>query len=109
MVNNAGTAQAAARDAAYGQITGDAVARLRARVGIPVRNPAPPHYREPGVDAFRIALLKGDPLRGVHAFYAGTGRSSCPARRVPAWTAPCAPWWRGSHRDLGDTVTWETP
>ena len=126
MVNNAGTAQAAARDPAYGQITDDAVARLRARVGIPVRNPAPPHYREPGVDAFRIvaqaygddnplwgdreyaastrwrepiappamvggdtligedeeievpaadqAVLKGDPLRGVHAFYAGGSR-----------------------------------
>ena len=25
------------------QITADAVARLRARIGIPVRNPAPPH------------------------------------------------------------------
>jgi acyl dehydratase len=110
----------------YGQITDDAVARLRERIGIGVRNPAPPHYREPGVDAFRIVaqaygddnplwhdrqyaaatrwhepiappamvggdtligvddpveisdaereLLRGDPLRGVHAFYAGSSR-----------------------------------
>lgn len=115
-----------ARDGTHGRITDDVVARLRARIGIPVRNPAPPHYREPGVDAFRIvaqaygddnplwgdrdyaaaarwrqpiappamvggdtligeddpvelgdaerALLKGDPLRGVHAFYAGSAR-----------------------------------
>ena len=116
----------AARDDTYGQITDDGLARLRARIGIPVRNPAPPHYREPGLDAFRIvaqaygddnplwsdrdyaaatrwreplappamvggdtligeddsvelsdgqrALLKGDPLRGVHAFYASSSR-----------------------------------
>ena len=116
------------------RITADTVARLRARIGIPVRNPAPPHYREPGVDAFRIvaqaygddnplwgdreyaattrwhepvappamvggdtligfddrveiseeqkALLKGDPLRGVHAFYAASERE---------WWAPLTP------------------
>jgi acyl dehydratase len=114
------------RDDTYGQITGDGVARLRARIGIPVHNPSPPRYREPGLDAFRNvaqaygdenplwsdrnyaaatrwgepiappamvggdtligedepiqiteeqrALLKGDPLRGVHAFYAGSSR-----------------------------------
>ena len=115
-----------ARDGTYGQITDEAVARLRERIGIAVRNPAPPHYREPGTDAFRIVAqaygddnplwgdrdyaaktrwaepiappamvggdtligqddpveitdeqkqsLKGDPLRGVHAFYAGSRR-----------------------------------
>jgi len=124
------------------QITADAVARLRARIGIPVRNPAPPHYREPGVDAFRIvaqaygddnplwsdrgyavatrwrepiappamvggdtligeddpvelaeaerALLKGDPLRGVHAFYAGSSRE---------WWAPLTAGHRIRRRD----------
>src|SRR5580693_4189608 len=118
--------ESAVRDQAYGQITDDAVTWLRSRIGIGVRNPAPPHYREPGVDAFRIvaqaygddnplwgdreyaartrwrepiappamvggdtlsgeddevpvtagrrALLRGDPLRGVHAFYAGSSR-----------------------------------
>ena len=46
---------------AYGQITDEGVTRLRERIGIPVRNPAPPHYREPGVDAFRIvAQAHGD-------------------------------------------------
>jgi acyl dehydratase len=129
MGNNAvaeGAEAATPPDDAYGQISEEGVARLRARIGIPVRNPAPPHYREPGVDAFRIvaqaygdenplwgdrtyaastrwqepiappamvggdtligfddrvevseeqkALLKGDPLRGVHAFYSGSSR-----------------------------------
>ena len=118
--------ESAAATDTRGLITDDAVARLRSRIGIAVRNPAPPHYREPGIDAFRIvaqaygddnplwsdrdyaaasrwnepiappamvggdtlvgedapventaherALLKGDPLRGVHAFYAGSVR-----------------------------------
>jgi acyl dehydratase len=116
----------AAGQSTYGVLTDEGVARLRARIGIPTRNPAPPHYREPGLDAFRLvaqaygddnplwsdpgyaaatrwgqpiappqmvggdtlvgededievteaqrALLKGDPLRGVHAFYAGSQR-----------------------------------
>jgi len=109
-----------------GRITDEAVARLRARVGVPEPHPQPPHYLEPGVDAFRhvaesygddnrlwwdaeygsgtrwkepIApppmvggdtligedevtevpaehrdLMKGDPLRGVHAYYASSVR-----------------------------------
>jgi acyl dehydratase len=125
-----------------GQITDEAVARLRKRVGIPVRNPAPPHYREPGLDAFRIVaqaygddnplwsdrdyardtrwrepiappamvggdtligeddaveitdeqreLLKGDPLRGVHAFYAGSSRE---------WWAPLTAGQKITRRD----------
>jgi acyl dehydratase len=128
-----------APDDTYGQITDDRVARLRARIGIPVRNPAPPRFREPGVDAFRNvaqaygdenplwsdrdyaaatrwgepiaspamvggdtligedepieitdeqrALLKGDPLRGVHAFYASSSRE---------WWAPLT----AGHRHL---------
>jgi acyl dehydratase len=131
----------AARDEAYGQITDEGVARLRERIGIAVRNPSPPHYREPGVDAFRIvaqaygddnplwgdreyaattrwrepiappamvggdtligaddkveltgaerALLKGDPLRGVHAFYSGSSRE---------WWAPLTAGQRGLRR-----------
>ena len=124
------------------RITDTAVARLRRRIGVPVPNPAPPHYREPGVDAFRIvaqaygddnplwsdrdhavstrwggpiappalvggdtligedeiaevsdvhrALLKGDPLRGVHAFYASSARE---------WWAPLEPYSRVRRRD----------
>lgn len=131
-----------ARDDSYGRITDEAVARLRERVGIAVRNPAPPHYREPGTDAFRIVaqaygddnplwgdreyaaktrweqpiappamvggdtligeddpveitgeqrrLLKGDPLRGVHAFYAGSRRE---------WWAPLTAGRRLRRRD----------
>jgi acyl dehydratase len=142
MVHEAVASKPAARDGTYGQITDDAVARLRARIGIPVRNPAPPHYREPGLDAFRIvaqaygddnplwsdrdyaaatrwgepiappamvggdtligedepvetteaerALLKGDPLRGVHAFYAGSSRE---------WWAPLSAGLRLRRRD----------
>jgi acyl dehydratase len=141
LVHDAVTEGVTARDDAYGQIMDEGVARLRARIGIPVRNPAPPHYREPGVDAFRNvgqaygddnplwsdrqyaattrwrepiappsmvggdtligeddrvevtqeqqALLKGDPLRGVHAFYAGSSRE---------WWAPLAPGQRGLRR-----------
>jgi acyl dehydratase len=116
------------------RITDEAVAVLRARVGIPDPNPVPPHYRSPGTDAFRIVaqaygddnplwcdpryaaesrwqgpvappalvggdtlvgvdeplelsaeqrqLMKGDPLRGVHAFYAASARE---------WWAPLRP------------------
>jgi acyl dehydratase len=132
----------AARDETQDRISDDAVARLRARIGIGVRNPAPPHYREPGLDAFRIVaaaygdenplwsdrsyaaatrwrepiappalvggdtligeddpvetteaqrgLLKGDPLRGVHAFYAGSSRE---------WWAPLTAGRRIRRRD----------
>jgi acyl dehydratase len=117
-----------------GRITDEGVAALRARIGIPQTYPAPPHYRRPGVDAFRhvawsygddnplwsdlehaaqsvwkepiappplvggdsligedeltddeIAAqgaLRGDPLRGVHAFYAASERE---------WWAPLRP------------------
>ncbi|MFI5043699.1 MAG: MaoC family dehydratase N-terminal domain-containing protein, partial [Acidimicrobiales bacterium] len=117
-----------------GEITDDGVARLRARIGIPEPHPMPPHYREPGTDAFRIVaeaygddnplwcdpaygaatrwngpiappvlvggdtligedevtavpddlrdLMKGDPLRGVHAFYSASARE---------WWAPLRP------------------
>jgi acyl dehydratase len=107
-------------------ITDEGVDRLRARIGVVQPHPQPPHYREPGTDAFRHvaeaygddnplwsdpeyaattvwggpiapphlnggdtligtnevaaldpdtkALLKGDPLRGTHAYYAGSFR-----------------------------------
>jgi acyl dehydratase len=142
MVDKVVADEPAAQNGTYGQITDHAVARLRARIGIPVRNPAPPHYREPGLDAFRIvaqaygddnplwidreyaaatrwrepiappamvggdtligeddpveiteaerALLKGDPLRGVHAFYAGGSRE---------WWAPLTAGRRIRRRD----------
>lgn len=115
-------------------ITDEAVARLRARIGIPEPHPWPPHYKRPGTDAFRHVaeaygddnplwcdpeyaaktvwggpigspaivggdtligedevsrvaeehreLMKGDPLRGVHAFYAASRRE---------WWAPLRP------------------
>ena len=115
-------------------ITDEAVARLRARVGVPEPHPQPPHYLEPGVDAFRSVaraygddnplwadaayasstrwkgpiappalvggdtlvgedevtsvpddqrdLMRGDPLRGVHAFYSASARE---------WWAPLEP------------------
>jgi hypothetical protein len=117
-----------------GQITDEGIARLRARIGVAEPHPLPPHYRRPGLDAFRnvavaygddnplwcdpyygdktrwegaIAppplvggdtligedevervapdkreLMKGDPLRGVHAFYSASGRE---------WWAPLRP------------------
>jgi acyl dehydratase len=117
-----------------GLISDEAVARLRARIGIPEPHPVPPHYLQPNVDAFRhvahaygddnplwcdpayaagtvwngpIAppplvggdsligedevtevdpahrdLMRGDPLRGVHAFYAASARE---------WWAPLRP------------------
>lgn len=117
-----------------GRITDEGVAALRARIGVPQRYPAPPHYRRPNEDAFRhVALsygddnplwcdsdyaaasrwkgpiapppliggdsligedqlteaeigrqreLRGDPLRGVHAFYAASERE---------WWAPLPP------------------
>ena len=107
-------------------ITDEGVARLRSRIGVVQPHPQPPHYRNPGTDAFRHvaeaygddnplwcdpdyaattvwggpiapphlnggdtligtneverldpetkALLKGDPLRGAHAYYAGSFR-----------------------------------
>jgi hypothetical protein len=117
-----------------GRITDEAVAQLRARIGIPEPHTQPPHYRVPNIDAFRhvaesygddnplwsevpygqesvwggvIAppplvggdtligedevasvpaefadLMRGDPLRGVHAFYAASQRH---------WWAPLRP------------------
>lgn len=108
------------------QITDEGIARLQARVGIAQPNPVPPHYLQPGIDAFRHVAgaygddnplwsdpdyatasrwgaplappplvggdsligvdvlheddlarqheLKGDPLRGVHAFYSACER-----------------------------------
>jgi acyl dehydratase len=125
-----------------GQITDEAVATLRQRIGIPEPHPQPPHYFEPGLDAFRHvleaygdnnplysdpdyasksrwegliaspvlvggdtligedevsavpeehrALMKGDPLRGVHAFYAASFRE---------WWAPLRPGHRISRRN----------
>lgn len=117
-----------------GEITDDAVAQLRATIGIAVPHTQPPHYRRPNQDAFRHvaesygdanplwwddayaaesrwggtlapppliggdtlvgedevielsdddrAITKGDPLRGVHAFYASSARE---------WWAPLRP------------------
>src|ERR1700749_4684546 len=37
------------------------IAILRARIGIPEPHPQPPHYRRPGIDAFRnTAISYGD-------------------------------------------------
>lgn len=117
-----------------GRITDEGIAALRARIGRAQIYPAPPHYRRPGVDAFRHVAwsygddnplycdvdyasqsvwkesiappaivggdsligeddltaeelagqkdLRGDPLRGVHAFYAASERE---------WWAPLRP------------------
>ena len=117
-----------------GVITDEAVATLRARIGVSEPYPNKAHYRMPGIDAFRhvaeaygddnplwgdpdyaaatrwggpIAppalvggdtligedevtevpadkreLMKGDPLRGVHAFYSASSRE---------WWAPLRP------------------
>ena len=125
-----------------GTITDEAIARLRARIGVAEPHPAPPHYRCPGEDTFRIvasshgddnplwcdpdharttrwggpsappalgggdtlvgedevaalddetrALLSGDPLRGVHAFYAASARE---------WWAPLRPGRRVHRRN----------
>ncbi len=124
------------------RITDEAVAALRARIGIPEPHPQPPHYLCPNEDAFRhvaesygddnplwwdssyaaatrwggpIAppalaggdtlvgedevtqvapehrdLMKGDPLRGVHAFYAASARE---------WWAPLRPGARVHRRN----------
>jgi acyl dehydratase len=117
-----------------GRITDEAIARLRARIGVADPHPRPPHYRRPAEDAFRHVAeaygddnplwsdpdhgattrwggpiappalvggdtlvgedevtslddathetLRGDPLRGVHAFYAASSRE---------WWAPLRP------------------
>jgi acyl dehydratase len=123
-------------------ITDEAIARLRARIGIAEPHPMPPHYEIPSTDAFRhvaeaygddnplwcdpdyattsvwggpIAppplvggdtligedevtevaaehedLMKGDPLRGVHAFYSASARE---------WWAPLRPGHRVFRRN----------
>jgi acyl dehydratase len=124
----------ATTEAEAGRITDEAIARLRARIGVAEPHPRPPHYRELTADVFRhvagaygddnplwcdpaygpttrwdgpIAppplvggdtlvgedevatvapehrdLMRGDPLRGVHAFYAASARE---------WWAPLRP------------------
>ncbi len=120
------------------RITDEAIARLRARIGVPEPHPRPPHYLYPGEDAFRHVAnaygddnplfcdpaygagtrwgsviappllvggdtligedeidavpadkrerMRGDPLRGVHAFYGGSFREwwspLLPGRRI---------------------------
>jgi acyl dehydratase len=125
-----------------GRITDEAVARLRARIGVAEPHPLPPYYTLPTHDTFRnvavaygddnplwcdpaygpstrwgsaIAppplvggdtligedevtqvtpehrdLMKGDPLRGVHAFYSGSARE---------WWAPLQPLRRTFRRN----------
>jgi acyl dehydratase len=117
-----------------GTISDEAIARLRARIGVPEPWTRRPHYYRPNTDAFRIVaeaygddnplycdpeyatgtgwggpiappplvggdsligedevtavpddqreLMKGDPLRGVHAFYSASARE---------WWAPLRP------------------
>jgi len=124
----------ATTEAEAGRITDEAIARLRARIGVAEPHPRPPHYRELTADVFRhvaeaygddnplwcdaaygtttrwegpIAppplvggdtlvgedevtavdrehrdLMRGDPLRGVHAFYGASARE---------WWAPLRP------------------
>jgi hypothetical protein len=44
-----------------GHITDEAIEKLRARIGIPQPHPVRPHYRSPGIDAFRqVAESYGD-------------------------------------------------
>ena len=124
-------------------ITDEAIARLRARIGIPEPHPMPPHYRDPDdrhlpprgrglrrrqpavvrsrlrrrhtlwsepiappplvggdtligedevteVAAEHSDLMKGDPLRGVHAFYSASARE---------WWAPLRPGHRVFRRN----------
>lgn len=69
--------------ATTGRITDEAVAALRARIGIPEPHPQPPHYRRPNLDAFRhVAEAYGDdnPLWSDESYAAGT-----------RWGAPIAP------------------
>ena len=48
-------------DADAGRITDEGIARLRRRIGVPEPHPLPPHYRRPGIDAFRhVANCYGD-------------------------------------------------
>src|SRR6185436_13739636 len=129
-----GPRMSAARTTGSTGITDEAVARLRARIGIAEPHPQPPHYLRPNEDAFRhiaeaygddnplwwdrdraattrwggviapphavggdtligedevtvvapedAALMKGDPLRGVHAYYSASARE---------WWAPLRP------------------
>ncbi len=123
-------------------ITDEGVARLRARIGVPMPHPQPPHYRSPNEDAFRHVaeaygddnplwcepeyaarsvwggpvasphfnggdtligenevtrydaetreLMKGDPIRGAHAFYSGSYRE---------WWNPLRPGMRIGRRN----------
>src|SRR5271155_4857894 len=77
-----------------GTITDEAVATLRRRIGVAEPHPVPPRYRRPviappplvGGDSLigedevteiepgSRELMRGDPLRGVHAFYAASAR-----------------------------------
>jgi hypothetical protein len=41
-------------------ITGEAIERLRARIGIAEPHPMPPHYLQPNVDAFRNVAIRLD-------------------------------------------------
>jgi acyl dehydratase len=44
-----------------GRITDEALDRLRQRIGVPQAHPVAPHYRRPGIDAFRhVAECYGD-------------------------------------------------
>jgi acyl dehydratase len=132
----------ATTEAEAGRITDEAIARLRARIGVAEPHPRPPHYRELIADVFRhvaeaygddnplwcdpaygattrwegpIAppplvggdtlvgedevaavdpehrdLMRGDPLRGVHAFYGASARE---------WWAPLRPGARLTRRN----------
>ena len=71
------------------EITDEAIAALRARIGVPQPHPQPPHYLTPNEDAFRhVAESYGDdnplwcdPDHGATTRWGGVDRPAAPGRR----------------------------